>query len=236
MTIYSLTSANFELSGFQRKTLDIVNVPGVILVFFKTTSCEGCRAVTPIFDELSQVEKSINYGVIYVDQYREVVALSRQTTAPITVVPFFILYIDGKPLAKYKGNKDVTSMRSFIVRALQSRPPPNVSYSTPVSHNPPPPARGGGMYGSGGYSHPQMNPNNDGGYNNTSMRGNQPSYHMPEMGNAPNVKDVVRGPTSQYAYLNDVEEEDEEKLLVPQLVTPHNVPWESAYKKFGTMD
>jgi thiol-disulfide isomerase/thioredoxin len=230
MSIYQLTSANFSLTGFQRKSLDI-NVPGVVLVFFKATTCDGCAAVTPIFNELARVEQSISYASVTVDVYKEIVHLSRQTSAPIMSVPFFILYIDGKPLAKYTGKKDVMSMRSFIVKALQSRPPPEVHQTTFTPQQPPmrQGGGGGGMYGNGGYSHPQMAP---GG------RGQEPSYHTPEMSNAPNLKNIIKGGAStQYAYLNNgVEEEDDEVLLVPKMVTPHNVPWESAYRKVGTAD
>jgi len=234
MSIYQLSSANFTVTGFQRKSLDI-NVPGPVLVFFKTTNCEGCNAVTPIFNELSRNERGINYGIISVDIHRDVVQMSRQTSAAISSVPFFILYIDGKPLAKYTGKKDVMSMRSFIVKAMQSiqSRAPDISQSTVIPQLPP--TGGGGMYGNGGYSHPNLAPPTYS--NNPGARQNDSQYHMPEIGNAPNLKNVIKGGnTSQYAYLNDVEEEDEEKLLVPNMVTPHNVPWESSYKKMGTAD
>jgi len=39
-------------------------------------------------------------------------------------------------------------------------------------------------------------------------------------------------PSANYAYAdNEVEEDDDEKLNVPNEVTPHNTPWENGYKK-----
>jgi len=58
------------------------------------------------------------------------------------------------------------------------------------------------------------------------------------MGKSPSVKGIVKGGgNSQYSYLNDqVEEEDDDRAQVPENVTPHNKPWESGYRKMGTFD
>lgn len=60
------------------------------------------------------------------------------------------------------------------------------------------------------------------------------NYYSPEMGNNPQAK--FRGDGHNYSGFVDEEDDDEEKLLMPTQVTPHNVPWESSYKKMGNLD
>jgi hypothetical protein len=92
------------------------------------------------------------------------------------------------------------------------------------------------MYGSGGYSHPAIAPRQgQAGYSQARNSGEK--YYAPEIDKGPNMRGVLKGDqNSQYAHLNDIDEEDEEKMLIPKQVTPHNVPWESTYKKIETVD
>jgi hypothetical protein len=157
-------------------------------------------------------------------------------------VPFILLYIEGKPIAIFKGKKNVPAMRSFIFKAIEQHGSQE-SYSTQQSSFVPEQQSrgGGGMYGSGGYSHPQIAPGHHAGYNRQqaiahSQREEGKNYYQPDIDKTPNMRGALKGSQSQYAHLNDIEEEDDNKLQTPAQVTPHNVPWESSYKKIGTVD
>ena len=230
MSVHQLTSQNFSISGRTQKKFLNINLPGAVLVFFKMDSCPGCNSFDPIFHQLAREEVRINYAVINLTSFRDVVTMSRQSTTPIASVPLLLFFINGGPHAKYNGKKHITPMKSFINKALQSAPPPS---SVPTQGFMPS-AQGGG-YGGGGYTQSSQGPQQGhAGYSqHGAPNGNQPKTHMPEIGNAPNMKGVIKGTSgsSSYSYLNDVEEDDDDKLLTPTQVTPYNVPWETHYRK-----
>jgi len=241
MSIHELMQGNFSIAGRQIKTLNI-NMPGNVLVFFKMDSCGNCRDVQPVFYQLAGIEKNISYAIVNLTHNRGIVNMSRATTTPITAVPFLILYIGGSPRAIYRGKKTIPNMRSFINKALSTIPQDSLQQQTQVQPFMPQQSqgRGGGMYGSGGYSQPQMGPQ-QGHAGFSQSHGPQPQGKakswQPEIGNAPNMQGIIKGSSNtQYAYLNDMDEEDDEKLLLPNQVTPHNIPWESGYKRMDTLD
>jgi len=45
--------------------------------------------------------------------------MSRNTIAPIQVVPYMILYVNGKPYMRYKGPQDAKEIARFIVEVSQ---------------------------------------------------------------------------------------------------------------------
>jgi len=185
-----------------------INRPGYTLVFFKMTGCAGCNAFAPIFSDLSVTAPGIDHFVtINVSTYRNVVAMSRDTKTPIQIVPLIILYIDGKPYAKYTGKKSLPDVLSFITKNTESK---SHGFMQNPAHRaqPPPQPQQRGMYGQSQYTHPAMHPD---------MQG---------------VRQPTR-PQQQYAQMGEPEDEDEEKLLVPNQVTPHNVPWEGNYRRMG---
>lgn len=238
MSVHQLTSQNFQVVGRNRQTLNI-NIPGNVLVFFKMDGCPGCTAFEPIFYQLAGQERRVNYAVINLSEAREVISMSRSTSTPIQTVPFIILYVNGNPFAKYNGKKNVAALKSFISKALSAPAPPPSSQGEFMPQQQAP-AQQAGMYGSGGYQHPPMAPQRgQAGFNQQHgpQQTNNGKVWMPEMDKAPSLAGIVKGDgTSQYAYLNDLDEDDEEKLLLPGQVTPHNVPWESSYKRVGTVD
>lgn len=240
MSVHQLSSQNFSLSGRGQKKFLNINLQGAVLCFFKMDSCPSCKGFEPVFLQLAAEEQKINYAIINLSSSRDVVGLSRQSTTQITAVPFLLLFVNGGPHAKYNGKKAIQPLKSFINKALQSAPPPN---TTPTQGFMP---RGGNIYDNpgGGYSQSShMAPQRGhAGYANQGGQHNQQGSkvnNMPEIGGAPNMKGKIKGDgSSQYSsYMEgEVDEDEDDKLLLPDQITPYNVPWEVHFKKLGTLD
>nr|QBK86598.1 MAG: thioredoxin [Marseillevirus LCMAC102] len=233
MSVHQLSPQNFKVVGRNIKTLNI-NLSGNVLVFFKMQGCPGCGTFEPIFHQLAgaSTNDNIKYAACDLTNQRDIIKMSRQTSTPIQAVPFIILYVNGNPLAKYTGKKSIPAIKSFMTKALQHVPPVQSQNFMPQQRE-----SSGGMYGNGSYNPPQMSPNQGQSGVNQQHDSSDGKIWMPELGKAPSMQGVVKGSGgSQYAYLNDIDEDDEEKLSVPEQVTPHNVPWESQYRKMGTID
>lgn len=238
MSVHQLSSQNFSLSGRGQKQFLNINLQGAVLCFFKMDSCPSCKGFEPIFLRLASEEPKINYAIINLSSSRDVVSLSRKSTTQITAVPFLLLFVNGGPHAKYNGKKSIQPLKSFINKALQSAPPPNI---TPTQGFMP---RGGNMYDGSNGGYPQsshMAPQRGhAGYSHYGGQNNQQGskVNMPEIGNAPNMKGKIKGDvSSQYSYMEgEVEDDEDDKLLLPDQITPYNVPWEVNFKKIGTLD
>lgn len=223
MSVIQLKAQDFYLAGNRNKTLNIT-LEDNVLVFFKMQGCEGCRRFEPAFYQLVKNDKRIRYATCDISSNRRVPQLSRETNYPIQAVPWIFFYSGGYPVARFKGKKNVPSIQAFIGKALieaQKRQRPKRSFVPQ------------GQRGSHGGSYPQGRP-----HGGPPDQPGQPKYWKPEMGKSPSVKGIVKGGgNSQYSYLNDqVEEEDDDRAQVPENVTPHNKPWESGYRKMGTFD
>ncbi len=211
MSIPFLSSENFVVMGRQNKVLGI-NVPGNVLVFFKIQGDPNCTDFEPVFVQLSHKEDRVTYATLDVKQNREVIKSSRETTTAIETVPLLILYINGRPHAKFSGTKNVPSIRNFITKALQT----NMSNTSAPRQ--------------------QFMSGNAGGVPTGGGRGIQTSAksYIPDIGTAPSMKGVIKGAgksggSTGYISGMNVEEEEEPRLLIPDSVIPHNTPWEAEF-------
>ena len=236
--IQVLSSGNFIVSGRQRKTMGL-NMGGVVLVYFKSTGSQPCANFEPIFHQLASKDGRIMCAICDVAQYKDIIQMSRDTTTPIQTVPLLILYINGRPHAKFTGQKTLESVQKFISDALanNSQAPPQ----TMSSVHPPqfvadrrapqyPPVQSSSAPYAGGGSQQNMY----GGYNNPPPQA-QPAKGKiwePEIGHAPSMKNVLKSGGSHYARINnDPADDDEEKMLMPEGIIPHNKPWEADYAR-----
>jgi thioredoxin-like negative regulator of GroEL len=213
MSVHQLTSQNFSLINTgQTKNLNI-NLRGAVLCFFKMDSCPGCNSFNPIFRQLSLEEVNINYAIVNLTTSRDVVTMSRQTTTPITAVPFLLLFINGNPHAKYNGQKTVTALKSFINKALQHAPRISDNSQTFMPH-----------------ANNNKNQGNAPGYN---QAGHQAGFQPSDIVNQSNFKKNINPQNKYNGMNNEVEEEEEDRLSIPDQITPYNVPWEIHYKKLA---
>jgi len=225
--VQQLTSRNFSLSGGQKKFLNI-DRPGPVLCFFSMDSCPGCRTLTPIFNQIAREEPSINYAIINLTSNRDIVAMSRQSTTSISAVPCLLFFVDGNPFAKYNGKKSNVDIKSFIRKILQQM---NSSHQQPTPREFVP---RGGSYDNN-YSTQQMIPQQGhAGYTQQGQHippnGGQSKSWMPDIGQPPKTKGHNKRESN---YLDDVEDEEEDKLLLPEQIIPYNTPWESRYRKLN---
>jgi len=211
MSINFLSAENFVVMGTKQKILGI-NAPGNVLVFFKMQKDNNCAEFEPVFASLARKEKRVSFAVLNISENREVVISSRETNTPITAVPVIILYINGRPHAKFNGTKNIPSIQNFITKALQV----NMSTSAPASRQQFMPS-----VPSGGRVRQEVD----------SHQGGNGKAWVPDIGAAPSMKGIIKGAggRSGYAQGMNVEDEDEPRLMIPDTVIPHNAPWEADF-------
>lgn len=92
------------------------NQKGICLVLFHADAqqCAHCEETIPEFKKLPYRMASIKFGLCNVSKNRETVEMSAQTIAPITYVPYIILYVQGRPLMRYDGERTVDKILEFL--------------------------------------------------------------------------------------------------------------------------
>ena len=89
-----LTSDDFGLNKGVRGNIMCNTIQGFSLVLFYSTQCDHCKELIPIFKQLPGTVGGCQFGMINVSNNRKCVIMSRDTIAPIQVVPYIILYIN----------------------------------------------------------------------------------------------------------------------------------------------
>lgn len=86
----------------------------ISLVLFFTPDCEYCEELKEIFKILSQHIKSHYFCFCNLKLSSQVIQLSKESTTPLQHVPYVLCYVNGKPYAKYEGERSVKSLKDFI--------------------------------------------------------------------------------------------------------------------------
>lgn len=112
MTTY-LEDKDFHIEQGKSGNLLCTNISGMSLKFFFTEKCNYCRSSLPEIHSLNGRFNCI-IALVNVGKYPNVVRMSNQTISPITVVPFIMLYINGKPYIRYHGDRTAEAISKFI--------------------------------------------------------------------------------------------------------------------------
>lgn len=114
-----LTSDDFTVTRGTKGDIMCHNIPGFSLILFYSTQCQHCQTLIPIFKKLPGTIGGCQFGMINVSSNKSCVNMSKETVAPITYVPYIVLYINGRPFMKYQGPHDSGEIRRFVLEVAQ---------------------------------------------------------------------------------------------------------------------
>lgn len=114
-----LNADDFHNQNSSKGILLCNNIQGFSLILFYSTQCEYCKDLLPIFKQLPGVVGGCQFGMINVSHNKKCVMMSKNTIAPISEVPYIILYVNGKPYMRYKGPHDGREISRFIVEVAK---------------------------------------------------------------------------------------------------------------------
>ena len=110
-----LTTEDFHISKGNNGNIMCTNIPGFSLILFYSTQCEHCQNLIPIFKQLPGNLGGCQFGMINISHNKQCILMSRDTIAAIKVVPYIILYINGKPYMRYQGPQNIKEISRFIM-------------------------------------------------------------------------------------------------------------------------
>lgn len=110
-----LTSADFTVAKGAKGEIMCNNISGFSLILFYSTQCQHCKTLIPTFKRLPGTIGGCQFGMVNVSTNKSCVRMSRDTIAPITYVPYIVLYINGKPFMRYNGPPHENEIRRFVI-------------------------------------------------------------------------------------------------------------------------
>lgn len=115
-----LSSEDFGLQRASKGQALCHSIPGFSLILFYSTHCDHCQKLIPIFKKLPGTIGGCQFGMLNVSMNKEVVGMSRESTTPITYVPYIMFYIDGQPFTAYSGPYQESEIRKFIIEVANT--------------------------------------------------------------------------------------------------------------------
>ena len=94
-SVKTLSDRDFELKP--RKTggnILCCNLKGISLVMFKTSECPHCVNMGPVMMNLSRKIHSVQFAVVNITNFPNVLKASHNSISPINHVPFIVLYVN----------------------------------------------------------------------------------------------------------------------------------------------
>src|SRR5277367_798426 len=113
-----LSNADFSIQPGKKGNLLCNRLKNVSVVLFFSKSCSHCHNVFPIFQSLSRNIPNCTFAVLNITSFFDVAVASKQTIAPITHVPYIVLYVNGRPFLRYNGDKTESAIAQFVLKVL----------------------------------------------------------------------------------------------------------------------
>jgi hypothetical protein len=114
-----LSSEDFTINKGTKGNILCHTIPGFSLILFYSTQCEHCQKLIPIFKKLPGTIGGCQFGMVNVSANKSLVKMSKETIAPITYVPYILLFIAGRPFMRYSGPNDINEIRRFVFEVSQ---------------------------------------------------------------------------------------------------------------------
>jgi thiol-disulfide isomerase/thioredoxin len=115
-----LSIDDFKSQSTPKGSLMCSEISGFSLILFYSTACNFCQKMIPIFKSLPGSLSGCQFGMINVSKNKDIIKMSKETIAPITYVPYVILYHQGRPYMRYDGPADLTEIQNFIIEVANS--------------------------------------------------------------------------------------------------------------------
>jgi len=116
-----ITQDDFILKKVENGGTELcISIPGLTLILFYSPLCKFCQEFLPVYKTLPGSVQGCQFAILNVSQNKNCIKLSENTKNPIDVVPYLLLYVNGRPFIRYKGELTADYLRYFIIEVIKS--------------------------------------------------------------------------------------------------------------------
>ena len=114
--LFFLTEDDFYIDQGQKGPILACNYEGFCMVLFHADAgrCKHCEETIPEFKKIASKFGQCGFGLCNLNKFPGVVTMSKQTIAPFKYVPYIVFYVNGRPFARYEGERNASDMAEFL--------------------------------------------------------------------------------------------------------------------------
>lgn len=116
--LIKLRHDDFNIQQGTKGPILCTGIKGMSLTMFWSPGCNICKALFPIFQQLPQIVNGVNFCLLNINENQQVLSMSSQTIAPIEVVPYIVMYVNGTPFLQYDDEPTGQKLIQFIQYAM----------------------------------------------------------------------------------------------------------------------
>jgi len=118
--IIYLNSNDFYVGDGSKGKVLCTHVNELIFVMFHADldKCKYCEDAIPEFKQLPNFISSCRFALVNLNRNLDIVKMSNQTITPFSYVPYFILYVKGRPFIRYDGDRNVKDLGEFVMEVI----------------------------------------------------------------------------------------------------------------------
>jgi hypothetical protein len=120
MSVAYLVSEDFSIQQSAKGNVLCHNIPNFSLVLYYSNFCKECEPILNVFKKLPNLVIGCQFGIVNVSTNKKCIELASKTITPIRYVPYIIMYINGKPYMSYNGDRDVNSIKQFVIEFVSN--------------------------------------------------------------------------------------------------------------------
>ena len=209
----------------------------MIVVFMGSADNNSIEFMRRVYGKFVSADNRIAHGILDISTFPDIVRKARDTSTPITSIPLFIVYINGRPIAKFLGAANERVLSESLTEALKSvtpqggqgqRQPQGSSGARTGEYQ-----QGGGGGGGWAAAAPQPAPRGGGGGNYVYSAPPPPGGgggggrpYVPDIGNDGPPRGALKGQGNMGA----ADMTDDNQLMMPDEIIPYNRPWTADYE------
>lgn len=112
--VIRLRTDDFNVAPGTKGPILCTSMKGLVIVLFWSPGCEICKILEPRFRYLPQIINGCTFCTLNINENQGIIALSRETIAPIDFVPYIVAYVNGKPFLRYDDETSFEKLVPFI--------------------------------------------------------------------------------------------------------------------------
>lgn len=118
-SLIRLVTQDFSMASGTKGPLLTVGIKGIVLILFWSPSCPLCTNLLPKFQHLPQIISGVKFCVLNINENQQVLAMAKQTIAPIEYVPYIVLYVNGKPFLQFDDEPSLEKLTNFVTYTMK---------------------------------------------------------------------------------------------------------------------
>lgn len=113
-SIIKLRSDDFQIQQGTKGSVLCNGIKGLSLCLFWSPNCQICKNIEPMYRRLPQTINNCKFCLLNINENQSIIALAKETIAPIEFVPYIVFYVNGRPFLQFDDQCVIEKIINFV--------------------------------------------------------------------------------------------------------------------------